>query len=384
MSFEFATFGQLVFGEGCLQQAGTLARPWGQRALVVTGSRLDSARPLVALLRRAGIESEVFDTSGEPSLDTIRHGLAAARASSVDMIIGLGGGSPVDAAKAIAGLATNPGEITDYLEIVGPNRPLTEAPLPWMAIPTTAGTGAEATRNAVLSVPERGLKVSLRSPRLLARIVLLDPILTYSMPGDVTAASGLDALTQLIEAYVCVRANPLTDALCAQGIPQAATALPRAFADPGDRSARSAMCLASLWSGMALANAGLGAVHGFASPIGGRFSAPHGAICAALLAPVIEGNLRALRDRQPDSPALARYTQIAQWLTGNAAAQPDDAVRRVRSLVAELRIAPLSAFGVTPDSFDDLVALASAASSMKANPIVLTTDELKAVLLRAL
>jgi alcohol dehydrogenase class IV len=249
-----------------------------------------------------------------------------------------------------------------------------------MAIPTTAGTGAEATRNAVLAVPERRVKVSLRSPHLLARIALVDPELTLDLPPAITASTGMDALTQLIEAYVCNRPHAMVDVLCASGIPKAVQALHFVWADPRDLAARTDLAQAALWSGMALANAGLGAVHGFAGPIGGMFPAPHGAVCAALLAPVMEANIAALRARAPSSPVLKRYGEIACWLTGRARTKPEEGVRHIRSLVAKLQISKLSAFGITQENSPEIIAQAQQASSMKANPILLTADELESAL----
>jgi alcohol dehydrogenase class IV len=300
------------------------------------------------------------------------------------MVIGFGGGSAIDAAKATAGLLANPGDLLDYLEVVGRGQPLARPAAPWMAIPTTAGTGAEVTRNAVLGVPERGVKVSWRSPHLLARVALVDPELTLDLPPAATAASGMDALTQLLEAYVSNRANPMTDALCAEGLPRAARALPAVWSNPGDLAARTELALASLWSGMALANAGLGAVHGLAAPIGGLFPAPHGAVCAVLLAPVMAANLAALRARAPESPARGRYGDIGRWLSGHPGAGTDRGIAWVRDRVAEFGLPGLAAYGVTAAAVGEIVARAQAANSMKANPVALTSDELAGALTAAL
>ncbi|HOG94201.1 MAG TPA: iron-containing alcohol dehydrogenase, partial [Opitutaceae bacterium] len=226
MRFEFATATQIVFGAGTRAEVGKLVRPWGQRALIVTGQSTARAEPLRETLRAAGVTAECFPVAGEPAVADIQRGVARAREFGAEMLLGFGGGGAIDAAKAIAGLLTNPGDPLDYLEVVGAGKPLTCPALPWMAIPTTAGTGAEVTRNAVLSVPERNVKVSLRSPHLLARIALVDPELTLDLPPSLTASTGFDALTQLLEAYVCSRTNPMTDALCAAGLPRAASALP--------------------------------------------------------------------------------------------------------------------------------------------------------------
>ena len=232
----------------------------------------------------------------------------------------MGGGSAIDAGKALAAMLTNPGEPLDYLEVVGRGQPLRQPSAPFIAVPTTAGTGSEVTRNAVLAAPERGVKASLRSPYLLPRLAVVDPELTLDLPPALTASTGLDALTQLIEPYVSVRANPMTDLYAVEGLRRAAEALPRAWANGDDREARRGMCWASLLGGLSLANAGLGAVHGFAAPVGGMFPAPHGAVCAALLAPAMEINVEALRRRAPESRALGRYDEVAR-LAHRAAAR---------------------------------------------------------------
>ena len=384
MKFEFATATRIVFGPGTLAEAGKLAGEWGRRATVVTGRNPERAQRLLAYFAAAGIATEVVTIDHEPSTDDVARGVAAARAFGADAVIGFGGGSAIDAAKAIAGLLTNDGAPLAYLEVVGQGRPLARPAAPWMAIPTTAGTGAEVTRNAVLAVPGRGVKASLRSPHLLARVALVDPELTLDLPPALTASTGLDALTQLLEAYVCNRANPMTDAICAAGIPRAAQALPMACRDGHDLAARTDLALASLWSGLALANAGLGAVHGFAAPVGGLYPAPHGAVCAALLAPVMTANIRALRSRAPQSPVLGRYAEVARWLTGRGDAPPEQGVEWVRSLVTTLGIPRLSAYGIAPARFPEIVARAQQASSMKANPVILTAEELSAALIEAI
>ena len=384
MRFEFATATRIVFGPGTLAEVGALARDFGRRALVVTGRDPRRAQRLLDLLAAEKISATTLAIAGEPTTDDIARGLAEARAAGCDFVVGFGGGSVLDSAKAIAALLTNGGELFDYLEVIGRARPLARAAAPCVAIPTTAGTGAEVTRNAVLASPAHRLKVSLRSPHLLPRVALVDPELTHDLPPALTATTGLDALTQLIEPYVSSRANPLTDALCADGLRRAARSLRRAVENGRDPAAREDLALASLLGGLALANAGLGAVHGFASPIGGMFPAPHGAVCAALLPHVIEANLRALRARAPNHDALRRYDEVARLLTGEPHAAADDAVRWTRKLVADLRIPTLASYGLARTDFPTLVSAAAKASSMKANPIALTPDELAGILDRAL
>lgn len=384
MKFEFATAGRIIFGEGRLAEVGPAARELGSRALVVTGSRPQRAEPLLALLQGAGVAAETFSIRGEPTVEDALAGVAQARAQVCDLVIGFGGGSAIDSAKAIAALAVNEGDIYNYLEVIGRAQPLVAPALPVIAIPTTAGTGSEVTRNAVLSSPPHQVKVSLRSPHMLPRLALVDPMLTYDLPPAVTASTGLDALTQLIEPFVSSRANPLTDAICREGLRHAVPALRRAFTHGDDQDARRSMAFAGLCGGLALANAGLGAVHGFAGPFGGMYDAAHGAICAALLPPVFAANVEALRARSPGSPALLRYEEMARLLTGNAAARVEDGAASLRELCTALNIPGLSSYGFSLADAPALIAKAQAASSMKANPLPLTDDELYTILGQAL
>jgi alcohol dehydrogenase class IV len=300
------------------------------------------------------------------------------------MVIGFGGGSALDAGKAIAIMMTNPGELLDYLEVIGHGRLFERASARYAAIPTTAGTGSEVTRNAVLFSPEHGIKVSLRSPFMLPCLAIVDPDTTISLPPSLTAQTGLDALTQLIEPYVCSRSNPMVDALCRDGIRRVAASLRRAYETGSNATARTDMALASMFGGMALANAGLGAVHGLAAPLGGLTRAPHGAICARLLPFVMETNIRALESRAPASPALARYDEVAQLLLGDANAKRGDGVKWVFEICAVLAIQPLAHYGLTKNQVPAIVAQAQKASSMKANPILLTDQELTAILMQAI
>jgi alcohol dehydrogenase class IV len=384
MRFEFATAGRILFGEGVLAEIGASARAFGATALLVTGATPARAAPALARLDAAGVRAASFAIAGEPSVATVLAGAEAARTLGATLVIGFGGGSALDGAKAIAALATNPGDIYDYLEVIGRGKPLANPALPILAVPTTAGAGSEATRNAVIFAPAERVKVSLRSPHMLPRLALVDPELTYTLPPAVTATTGMDALTQLIEPFVSCRANPLTDGLCRAGIRHAVRGLRRAFAAGDDAAARRDMAFASLSGGLALANAGLGAVHGFAGPFGGMYGAPHGAICAALLPAVCAANVRALRTRQPDAPALARYGELAVLFTGDPAAGPEDAAPWLDELSAALGIPALGAYGFEMADAPALIAKAQAASSMKANPLPLTDGELAAILEEAI
>jgi alcohol dehydrogenase class IV len=384
MRFEFATAARIVFGPGTLAGLGVHARELGRHALIVTGRDSSRADRMLGLLRTAGIESTRWSIAREPALDDITGGTAQARAAGCDFVIGCGGGAALDSAKAISALLGNGGDLLDYLEVIGRAQPLTRPGAPCIAIPTTAGTGSEVTRNAVLTSPAHRLKASLRGPQLLPRLALVDPELTLGLPAAITASTGLDALTQLIEPYVSNRATPLTDAFCVEGIRRAARSLRRACDHGTDLAAREDMALASLLGGLALAHAGLGAVHGLAAPIGGMFSAPHGSVCAALLPHVMTANLRALHARAPGHDAIRRYGEVARLLTGDGQASADAGTRWVTSLVIALGIRPLSDHGVTHADFPAIVDASTRASSMKANPLVLTRVELETILESAL
>jgi alcohol dehydrogenase class IV len=324
-----------------------------------------------------GVAGERLRVAGEPTTGLVERATDEARRAGCDVVVALGGGSVIDAGKAVAALLTNGGELGDYLEVVGRGQPLTVRAAPLVAVPTTAGTGAEVTRNAVLLVEERRVKVSLRSALMLPAVALVDPELTYTLPPALTASTGLDALAQCLEPFVTPNANPLTDAVAREGMSRAAGALRRAAAsDGGDARARRDMAVASLCGGLALANAKLGAVHGFAAPLGGMFPVPHGVACARLLAPVAAANVRALRERAPDSPALARYAEAARVLTGDGGARAEDVATWLAALVEALDVPRLAAYGITPADVSPVVAQARRASSMQGNPVALTDGEL--------
>jgi alcohol dehydrogenase class IV len=379
MSFEFAAPTRIIFGEGRVDDAAKLAAGMGSRALVVEG-RSGRGERLVHQLREQGIPTATLRVSSEPTVSLVEQGTADARRERCDVVLALGGGSVIDTGKAIAVLLTNDAPVRDYLEVVGKRRPLANRGAPFVAIPTTAGTGAEVTRNAVLMAEEEGVKVSLRSALMLPTVALIDPALTYSLPPAITASTGLDALTQCIEPFVSPNASPLSDAVAREGIRRAAGALRRAYRDGADVDARRDMAVASLCGGLALANAKLGAVHGFAAPLGGMFPIPHGVACARLLPSVAEINVRALRARAPASPALDRYDEVARVVTGKHSARAEDAARWLRDLVEDLGVPKLSAYGVSDEDVSRVVDAARQASSMQGNPIRLTDDELEEAL----
>ena len=384
MNFEFTAPQRVIFGPGAIRQVGALAAGFGRRALAVTGRDVERAAPVLEQLRAQGVAATVFAVAGEPTVAGVGQGAAQAVQIAAELVVACGGGSPLDAAKAIAALATNGGQPLDYMEVVGRGQPLAKPSLPLIAIPTTAGTGSEVTRNAVLTSPEHGVKASMRSFSMVPRIAVVDPELTYGLPPAVTASTGLDALTQLVEPFTCNRTNPLVDALCREGLGRVARSLRRAWSHGRDAAARENMALASLFGGFALANAGLGAVHGFSGVIGGMFRAPHGAVCAALLPHVMAMNRRALQERAPDSPLAARYEEVARLLTGNPAASAEEGVAWVARLAQDLEVPSLAACGVKAEHVPLIVERAAVASGTKANPIELTRAELAEILRRAI
>jgi alcohol dehydrogenase class IV len=381
VSFEFATAGRIMVGPGRAQELPGVLAGLGSRFLVVTGADPARHNTLLASLDRA---AAVFPVAAEPTVELVRAAVAVARAQGVDVIAAIGGGSVIDTGKAVAMLLGNGGDPLDYLEVVGSGQAITRPAVPCVAVPTTAGTGAEVTANAVLAVPSHRVKASLRSPLMIPRVALVDPLLTVSCPPPVTAASGLDALTQCLEPFVSVQATPLTDGLAREGLRRAGTGLRGAYADGEDLAARADMAMCSLLGGMALANAKLGAVHGLAGVIGGTADVPHGLACAALLAPVIEANVRAARLAPSGADILDRYTEAARLLTGQSDASVEDGLAWIRETLALLHVPGLSAFGLGPQDADEIAAKALTSSSMKGNPVTLSHADLQAVLIQAL
>jgi alcohol dehydrogenase class IV len=397
MRFEVTTPARVLFGEGVVADLPDLvrevagggaadARDSGRpvRALVVVGSSLARTDGIRAALAAAGAEVTSFQVDGEPTVDVARAGADVARRAGADVVVAVGGGSVLDTGKAVAALAANDGDALDYLEVIGRGRALTAPSLPMIAVPTTAGSGSEATRNAVLASPEHAVKVSLRSATMLPRVALVDPELTYAMPPAVTASTGLDAFTQVLEPFVSRHASPFTDTLARDGIARAARSLRAAYEDGRDVEARRDMALTSLFGGLALANSRLGAVHGLAGPLGGMVESPHGAVCARLLPPVMAINVAALRSRAPESPALARYDEIARIVTGHPDATALDGVRWVEELVTALAVPALGTYGLRESQLPEVAAKAARASSMAGNPVELTEAELRSILERAL
>jgi alcohol dehydrogenase class IV len=381
--FEFFSVPRIIFGRGQFARGGVLAAQLGRSVFVVFNGAQGPADRLASMISAAGAASTLFRQRGEPKVRDVDDALALAHGGKCDAVIGLGGGSAIDAAKAVAALLSNGGTALDYMVVVGKGKKVTRPAAPWIAIPTTAGTGAEVTRNAVIGSPEHHFKASIRGEQLLARIALIDPELGISTPPAVTASSGMDALCQCIESYTSIGAQPITDALALQGTHAAARSLRRAFNDGADVQAREDMAMAALLSGITLTNAGLGAVHGFAAPLGANFPAPHGTLCAALLPHVITANVAALRGRDAAHPALARYAAIGRALgadDGGDSAAIDAAVRICGELAHDVKIPQLREFGMGEKDVPAMVALAKKASSMRFNPVELSDAVLGDVL----
>jgi alcohol dehydrogenase class IV len=381
LRFEFATAGRILVGPGRAADLPGVLAGFGSRLLVCTGADPERHAGLLADL---GGSAAVFPVAAEPTVELARAAVAAAREHRAEAIAAIGGGSVIDTGKTVAMLLGNGGDPLDYLEVVGSGRAITQPAVPCVAVPTTAGTGAEVTANAVLAVPSHRVKASLRSPLMIPRVALVDPLLTVSCPPPVTAASGLDALTQCLEPFVSVQATPLTDGLAREGLRRAGAGLRAAYADGGDLAARADMATCSLLGGMALANAKLGAVHGLAGVVGGTADVPHGLACAALLAPVIEANLRAARSSASRLGVLDRYTEAARLLTGHPGASVEDGLAWICETLTLLHVPGLAAFGLRPQEVDDIAAKALVSSSMKGNPVPLSHADLEAILLQAL
>jgi alcohol dehydrogenase class IV len=381
---DLAVPGDIRFGAGRVSEVpGALADLGAGRVLVVTGRTTSRADAIRSALNEANISSVVFGVTSEPSIERVRAAVDLLLETGCDAVLGFGGGSPLDVAKAVAVLATSGTDPLEHLEVIGAGRPIERPGLPCVAVPTTAGTGSEVTRNSVLS--GSGVKASLRSPLLLPKVALVDPDLLVGVPKPTIAASGMDALSQLIEPLLSQRANPFTDALAREGIRRSARSLRRAY-DEGmeDPGVREDLGMASLFSGICLANSGLGAVHGLAAAAGARLSAPHGAVCAAVLAAAIDVNLRALRDRAPDHQAVQRITEVATLFTGRPDATAEDAIFWLQELTAVLSIPGLASYGLAEAEIDAVVAAAQKASSMRGNPIELGDQEVSEIVTRSL
>lgn len=383
MNFELTLPGRIIFGEGKINDLPALTTNYGSQVFLVRGKNGAVSQAVQDLLSNAGFSSTSFEVDKEPDIHLIADGVQSLRQSTVQWVLGVGGGSVLDSAKAIAGLASNPGDVMDYLEVVGAGKPLVARQYPIVLAPTTAGTGSECTRNAVLDVPERKVKVSLRSQTLLADIAIVDPTLTLSVPPNVTAFTGMDALAQVYEPFLSRRANPLVDALCREGMTTAIHALPSVVRNGNRLEDRKKMCYTSMLGGMALANAGLGAIHGFAGPLGGLLHAPHGAICARLFPAVVRQNWLAAQQNRCTAEIKMKMQEAAHLLTGQADADGLLLAEFLNQFIDSLDIPRLRDWGLEPHHFDLIAAQSASASSMKSNPVTLEQSELLAILAEA-
>jgi alcohol dehydrogenase class IV len=384
MEFEFATASRIIFGNGSIGKLDSVLPPFGNRCLLIVGKQNPDPEIILGKLKTLEISSTIVHIEHEPEVKDIERTIVAGRKNKCEFVIGFGGGSVIDAGKAAAAMLNNSGELLDYLEVVGKGQPLSHPSKPYVAIPTTAGTGSEVTRNAVISVPEHKVKVSMRHKYLLPEIALIDPLLTLSVPKSITASTGMDAFIQVIEPFLTRISNPFVDMLCARAIPLGRKNLMACYDDGGNIGARENMAFVSLMGGLALANAKLGAVHGFAGPIGGMFAAPHGAICAALLPAVMEVNANLLKTRTAEAEKINRFEQVARWITGDESASILDGVEAIIALSDYLNIPSLSNYGINENDFPAIIEKAKRSSSMKGNPVLLSEDEMSLILRKSL
>jgi len=380
MSIDFSTANRIIFGAGRISSLGEIIGHYGKRVLIVKGEKFPDPKTIFAICENANVRWDCFDVVNEPNVETINRSVDLGREKKSDFVIGFGGGSVIDTGKATSALLNNQGSLLDYLEVVGKGKPLKKPSKPYIAIPTTAGTGSEVTRNAVISVPEKKVKVSMRNAYLLPEVAIIDPELTYGVPKTITAVTGMDAFTQVIEPYVSRYSNVLVDMFCKDAIPRGASYLLRAWENGNDHEARENISWVSLMGGLALANAKLGAVHGFAGPIGGMFHAPHGAVCAALLPSVMLVNAEALSNRGNDFEKISRFQNIARWVTGVENATIEEGVEWVASLCKNMKIPRLSELGIKKAHFSIIIEKSKNSSSMKGNPIQLTEQEMVKIL----
>lgn len=377
--FEFSTAQKIIFGNGSINQINKIAGSFGKSCLLISSKSAPYAK-IEETLKASDIDYEILFVKGEPTLNGLQNNLDHLRSLKLDLIVGVGGGSVLDFAKAISALHTNRGNLLDYLEVVGKNQPLSNTPVPLIAIPTTAGTGTEVTRNAVIKIEDKGVKVSLRSEKMIPRIAIVDPELTLSLPPDVTASTGMDALVQLIEPYVSSRSNPMIDMVCKEGIGLIAKSLLTVYSQPGDLPSRENMAFSSLLGGMALANAGLGVIHGFAAVLGGKYPIPHGQCCARILPAAYKVNYLALKGCDPQSEKIARFLEISRIVTNNADALIDEGIAWFQELCKKLNIPRLGQFQISNKDAKEIIENVKNASSTKGNPIQLSGDELLQIL----
>ncbi|MDA0147441.1 iron-containing alcohol dehydrogenase [Vibrio sp. LaRot3] len=376
--FQFMTSTRIIFGEGALQSSLSVLNQFGYSVLLVTGQNTSRASPLINYLKQQNMRYQHVAISGEPNITMVEETALSGRKFKPDMVVAIGGGSVIDMGKALAAIIPNQGDVYDYVEVVGRNVPLKTKPIPFIAIPTTASTGSEVTRNAVLRSGQDQVKVSLRSPDMLADVAIVDPTLTYGTDSYTSGRGAMDAFTHLMEAYVCGDPNPLTDMVCEEGLRRLSSAI-LAGCLQDDFKARSDLSFAAMLGGMAITNAKLGAAHGLASALGGKLAAPHSVITARLAPYVMQENIRAAQDAGR-ADVLARYQKVAQILTGRTNACRTDSILWVNMMLDKLGLPKLNSFGVCSTSFDDVANDALKSVAIKGNPLPLTQERLTYIL----
>ncbi|MEP4546709.1 MAG: iron-containing alcohol dehydrogenase [Saccharospirillum sp.] len=377
-TFTLLTPKEIVFGRGEVAQLNERAKQLGTRALIVHGRSPGRLEHVFASLTDLEVV-QTLSIGKEPDLQTLVDAVTEGKSLGVEIVLGIGGGSVMDSAKVLAAMLPSTTELLSHLEVVGQGLPLSARRLPLILVPTTSGTGAEVTRNAVIDVPEAHRKVSLRDAQLLPDLALIDPALTDHCPRLVTLHSGLDAITQVIEPYVSSRATVFTDLLCVEAIPKGLRAL-RQLMTAESEQARDDLAQVSLFGGLALANSGLGVIHGIAGPLGGLCGAPHGAICGALLPASIAAN----RNHAENPETRARIDRVVSWIAEVFDTTPDQALPVFRQWITESGLPGLSALGVTEDHIASTARTAASSSSMKANPVVLSTEVIDAIMRESL
>jgi len=380
MNIDFSTAGRIIFGSGKLSMLSGIIGNFGERVLIVKGSKNPDPARLISICDSAGLRVSIFVVDHEPDIEMVNRAIQFARQEKCEFVIAFGGGSVIDAGKVVAALLSNDGSLLDYLEVVGKGKALENRSKPYIAIPTTAGTGSEVTRNAVISVKKERVKVSMRNAFLLPAISLVDPELTLGVPPEVTVVTGMYALTQVIEPYVTRFPNPMVDLFCKEGISRGSAFLYQAWVNGSDIEARENVSWMSLMGGLALANAKLGAVHGFAGPIGGMFNAPHGAICAALLPAVMLVNSEIIRKSSNETEKLERFQDISRWITGNDQATIKDGSDWISALCKKMKIPGLSSMGIKRSDFQLIIEKSGKSSSMKGNPVQLSQEDMARIL----
>lgn len=376
--FQFMTATRIIFGEGALHSSLSVINQFGYSVLLVTGKDKQRAIPILNYLQAQNMRYQHVAISGEPNITMVEEAAVIGRRFKPDMVIAIGGGSVLDMGKALAAVIPNQGCVYDYVEVVGRNVPLKTKPLCFIAIPTTASTGSEVTRNAVLKSGQDKVKVSLRSPDMLADVAIVDPTLTYGTDQYTSGRGAMDAFTHLMEAYVCGEPNPLTDMVCEEGLRRLSRSV-ISGCKHDNHKARSDLSFAALLGGMAITNAKLGAAHGLASALGGKLDAPHSVITARLAPHVMQENIKAAKQAGRDD-VIHRYRKIAQLLTARANANEYDGVLWVKMVLDKLELPLLGKFGVCQTSFEQVANDALKSVAIKGNPLPLNQDRLVYIL----